>query len=93
MVLNGGKAGGKTYLSQASVAEMTRRQTPDALPDSYGLGWAVGPDWYGHDGAQSTQMRVHPGAGRITVYLVQHDGFLFDGDQARAAFTAAALAA
>ena len=90
MILSGGRAGSKTYLSEASVAEMTCRQTPDAWTDSYGLGWDVGPDSYGHAGAQGTQMRVDPGRGLITVYLVQHDGYLFDGGKAYEAFAAAA---
>lgn len=93
MILRGGTDENRRYLSPASIAEMTRRQTEEPLAESYGLGWAVGTDDYGHAGAQATQMNIHPSQGRITVYLVQLDGTLFDADKAHGAFVAAALEA
>lgn len=91
MILGGGQAGGRTYLSEASVAEMTRRQTDEALEGRYGLGWVVGPESCGHAGAQGTQMNIYPERGLITVYLVQHTGYLFETDSPYDAFAAAAL--
>lgn len=92
MILNGGEWQGKRYLSAAALAEMSKRQTPAALPESYGFGWAVGDGWFGHGGAFATNMTIHLRAGLVTVYLVQHRGFLADGDKCGQAFTEAALA-
>ena len=90
MALNGGTLNGKRVLSEAAVREMTTRQTPAALKDSYGLGWAVGGDGFGHGGALSTDMWVNPSRGLVYVYLVQHAGFPGDGGAARGAFRKAA---
>ena len=79
MVLNGGELEGRPYLSAEAVREMTKRQTPEALKDSYGLGWSVRDDGYGHGGALSTDMRVDAKRGLVMVYLVQHAGFPGDG--------------
>jgi CubicO group peptidase (beta-lactamase class C family) len=38
MILSGGVFEGKRYLSQAAVAELTRKQTPKQIKDGYGLG-------------------------------------------------------
>ena len=40
MILAGGELDGRRYLSEASVRQMTSRQTPPALSDSYGFGWS-----------------------------------------------------
>lgn len=90
MFLAGGTYKGKRVLSDAAVKEMTRRQTPETIPQSWGLGWAVGKDFYGHGGAMSTNMSVDTKRGLVTVYLVQHAGFPADGAQAQAAFRKAA---
>ena len=90
MVLNDGDFEGKRYLSAAAVAEMTRRQTPERVKESYGLGWATGGDTFGHGGAFATNMTIDPKHQRILIWMVQHAGFPGDGDKAQGAFRAAA---
>lgn len=90
MVMNGGTLDGRRYLSEAAVKEMTKRQTPESIKDSYGLGWSVGPGHYGHGGALSTNMVVDETKGLIFVFLVQHAGFPGDGKNAQAAARKAA---
>jgi CubicO group peptidase (beta-lactamase class C family) len=90
MVMNGGKWEGKRYLSEAAIKEMTRRQTPPTLKDSYGLGWATGGDGsFGHGGAHATTMSVDPARGLITVFMVQAAG-LPDVGKVNGEFNAAA---
>jgi len=86
MLLNGGELDGRRYLSEAAVKEMTKRQTPDSVKESYGLGFQVGPDFYGHGGAYATGMEVRPAQGLITVWMVQHAGFVADGGNAQGEF-------
>ncbi len=83
MVLNGGTLDGKRVLSESAVKEMTTRQTPAALKESYGLGWSVDNGTFGHGGALSTNMTVDPKRGLVFVYLVQHAGFPGDGGKAQ----------
>lgn len=90
MVLNRGTFGGKRILSEGAVAQMTSRQTPAALKESYGLGWTVGPTSFGHGGALSTNMTIDTERGLITVFLVQHAGFPNNGGQSQGAFRKAA---
>lgn len=90
MVLNRGTFGGKRILSEAAVAQMISRQTPAALKESYGLGWSVGPNSFGHGGALSTNMTIDTERGLITVFLVQHAGFPNNGGQSQGAFRKAA---
>ena len=42
MVLRGGEYQGRRLLSEDAVRQMTARQTPESLPQSYGLGWSTG---------------------------------------------------
>lgn len=86
MILNQGELDGRRYLKPESVRELTRRQTPAAFKDSYGLGFAVGPDWHGHGGAHATLMEVRPADGLVLVWLVQHGGFPGDGSKAVGVF-------
>jgi CubicO group peptidase (beta-lactamase class C family) len=92
MVLRGGEIGGKRYLSENAVKMMTSKQTGDAVQDSYGFGWGVGPDWTGHGGAESTNMEIDRRKGLIFVFMVQHAGFPNDGGRSRDAFKQAAIA-
>jgi CubicO group peptidase (beta-lactamase class C family) len=82
MLLNEGIFGGKRYLSEAAVAEMTRNQVPTALmsmlpsppgadgPMGYGLGWGVGASGaYFHTGVAMTVIRIDPHRGLGTVLL------------------------
>ncbi|HVX12087.1 MAG TPA: serine hydrolase domain-containing protein [Pirellulales bacterium] len=90
MVLNGGVRDGKRYLSEVAIKEMTRRQTPPSLKESYGLGWSVGGDGsYGHGGAHATNMSIDPARGLITVFMVQAAG-LPDVGKVNGEFSAAA---
>jgi CubicO group peptidase (beta-lactamase class C family) len=76
MVLAGGEFGGKRYLSEKSVKEMTSSQTGD-LPVSFGLGWAASKkegEPFGHGGAYGTNMTIDPKRGLVLVYLIQHTG-------------------
>jgi CubicO group peptidase (beta-lactamase class C family) len=91
MLLNGGQLDGRRYLSDAALREMTKRQTPDSVKESYGLGFAIGSDWFGHGGALATNMEIHPAQGLAIVWMVQHAGFPADGDKAQGAFKQWAL--
>ncbi len=91
MVLRRGELDGRRLLSESAVREMTRRQTPTQLPDSYGLGWRVTTDGFGHGGAYSTDTAVYPSRGLVLVWLVQHVAYLAGGEKCYPAFTAAAL--
>jgi CubicO group peptidase (beta-lactamase class C family) len=90
MMLNGGAWNGKRYLSESAVKEMTRRQTPKGLPQSWGLGFTVGGGHFGHGGAFATNMDVDTKRGLVTVWMVQHAGFPGNGNQSQAAFRKAA---
>jgi CubicO group peptidase (beta-lactamase class C family) len=77
---------GHRYLSEASVADMTRSQLsaevfatipqppgsgPD-VPASYGLGWGVGASGaYFHPGSASTNIRIDPVRGYAAILLPQ----------------------
>ncbi len=109
MVLNGGVYAGRRYVSEASVREMTSTQTGDLLnkgkgEGGYGLGWStsrkaasakdtVSPGPFGHGGAQATDMSIDPQRQLITVWMVQHAGYLGpDGGKIVPAFRKAAEA-
>ena len=91
MLLNGGELDGRRYLSPAALKELTSRQTPAELKESYGLGLNVGTDSYGHGGAQATGMEVRPKDGLVLVWMVQHQGFPGKGGQAQGEFKKAAV--
>ena len=75
MMLGGGMFGGTRVLSEAAIAELTRRQTPPGLKESYGLGFTVGADGtYGHGGAHATNMTIDPTRGIAVVWLVANAG-------------------
>jgi CubicO group peptidase (beta-lactamase class C family) len=92
MLLNGGTRGQVRYLSEAAVRELTTKQTGDGVPNAYGLGFDVGGGRFGHGGAYATNMSVDPKTGLITIFLVQHAGWIKDGDQSLGAFRKAAQA-
>jgi len=89
MCLNGGEFNGKRLISEASVKQMTSRQTPAALKDSYGFGFSTG-NGFGHGGAEATNMSADPKTGLITVWMVQHAGFPADGGKSQGVFQTAA---
>jgi CubicO group peptidase (beta-lactamase class C family) len=87
MLLNGGQLDGKRYLSEQALREMTRRQTPASVKQSYGLGWRPEEDGsFGHGGAYATSMTIDPANKLIMVYMVQHASFA--GDAKRKCLTA-----
>jgi CubicO group peptidase (beta-lactamase class C family) len=69
MLLRGGRLNGKRYLPEAAVRQMTSRQTPPQLKQSYGFGLAVGPGFFGHGGAYSTNTTADTRRGLILVWL------------------------
>lgn len=90
MLLNGGVANGKRFLSKASIATMTRKQTGNLraghMPNTaFGLTWEVVEDprgqlnylsvgSFGHGGAFGTHGWVDPKKDMVGVYLVQMSG-------------------
>jgi CubicO group peptidase (beta-lactamase class C family) len=71
MLLNGGVREGRRYVSEASIREMTRRQTAETIEVSSGLCWFVGKS-FGHGGAYKTHIDINPELGLITVLLLHH---------------------
>ncbi len=90
MVLQGGTFDGKRYLSESSVAEMTKLQTPQIKTGFVdGMGWGLGFSYvrepqgvteslsagsYGHGGAFGTQAWIDPVKGKYVVLLIQRTG-------------------
>ena len=74
MVLRGGELDGRRYLSEAAVLEMSRRHTAPN-EDGYGLGWKVGEDRLGHDGAYATDMNIDRRRDLVSIFLVQQAGY------------------
>jgi len=91
MLLGGGQWAGRRFLSENAVRQLTSRQTPPTLKESYGLGFGVGKNFFGHGGAYSTNSSADTGRGLILIWLVQHAGFPGEGQKAQNAFAKAAL--
>jgi CubicO group peptidase (beta-lactamase class C family) len=89
MVANGGTFGGKRYLSEEAVKEMTSKQTGD-LPTPYGFGFSTGGGRIGHGGAYNTNSSYDSKTGLITIFLVQHAGWVAEGKKILPAFQNAA---
>lgn len=88
MLLNRGELDGHRYLSEAAVSEISKRQTPESVTNAYGLGFAIGPDWFGHGGAHATNLEIHPDKPLALIWMVQHAGFPGDGKEAQGVFKA-----
>jgi CubicO group peptidase (beta-lactamase class C family) len=86
MLLNCGQLDGHRYVSEASAKEMSRRQTPETVKESYGLGFSLTESSFGHGGAQATNMQIFPAKGLVLVWMVQHSGFPGDGGKSQEAF-------
>ena len=87
MMLGRGSLGGKKYLSEASVAAMTKVQTGDLKAGftdgtGWGFGWgvvrqptgvteALSAGAYGHGGAFGTQAWIDPTKGRFAVLMIR----------------------
>lgn len=91
MLLNGGELKGHRYLSDKAFMELTRRQTPASVKESYGFGLAVSNDGFGHGGANATNMEIRPKEGLAMIWMVQHDGFPGEGGNAQTVFKKWAL--
>jgi CubicO group peptidase (beta-lactamase class C family) len=74
MLLGNGVFEGKRILSETSVAEMTKRQTPESEKASYGLGLAVTNRGYSHGGTYGTVTEVFTKRGLIYLYMTQSHG-------------------
>jgi CubicO group peptidase (beta-lactamase class C family) len=71
LLLNKGVFNGQRLLSEAAVAEMTRRQTPPGKA-TYGFGLTLQSNGrFGHGGAYATQFMVWPEDNLVTVFMVQ----------------------
>lgn len=86
MLLNRGETDGHRYVSEAAVAEISQRQTPASVNNSYGLGFALGTDWFGHGGAHATNLEIYPARARALVWMVQHARFPGKGKEAQGVF-------
>jgi len=86
MLLNGGVWKGKRLLSEKAFRELTRRQTPESVRESYGFGLTVGAEGFGHGGAHATGMEIRPGVGIAMIWMVQHAGFPGAGAKAQDEF-------
>ncbi len=84
MLRDGGLSDGVRFLSEGSVAAMTRDQVPDVAKTPHSFGADVWKDgsWgygvfveesgrYGWSGGQGTDYAVDPASGRITILLTQ----------------------
>jgi len=74
MMLQGGVYDGKRYLTEASLAAMTKACTTPATGGSYGLGWMIASNGFLHDGAYKTRMAIMPREGLVEIFLVQQQG-------------------
>lgn len=90
MLANGGAWQGQRYLSEAAVAELTKRQTAPEMDTSYGLGHTVSDVAFGHGGALSTNLTIERDSGLVLVWLVQHQGYPGRGGEAMGEFHKAA---
>lgn len=93
MILSGGELDGRRYISAASLAMMTSKQT-GGLSNGYGFCFSVNGDHYGHGGAYATDLAFDRKHGLATIFLVQHNGYAGkDGGKILPTFKQAALAA
>lgn len=58
---------------------------PNCLADQDNV-LAVGGGWFGHGGAQATNMEIRPEKNLVMIWMVQHGGFPGDGGKAQGAF-------
>ena len=75
------------------MKQMTTRQTPADLQNSYGFGFQTGGNAIGHGGAYSTNSHIEKDRGLILVWLVQQAGFPGEGKTAQEVFRRAAIEA
>ena len=87
MILRGGESGGKRYLKEETVKQMTSVQSGDLVAgftpgSAWGLGWsivrepqgvsaALSPGSFGHGGRNGTQAWIDPTKKRIYLLMIQ----------------------
>ena len=74
MILNGGAAGGKRYISEASLHAMTSTENQGLGKTNYGFGWTISANGFGHGGAYKNSIDIDTATGRILVFMVQQNG-------------------
>jgi CubicO group peptidase (beta-lactamase class C family) len=95
MILGGGESGGKRYLKEETVKQMTSVQSGDLVTgftpgNGWGLGWcvirepqgvteALSSGCFGHGGLFGTQAWIDPVKNRVYVLLVQRANFANQG--------------
>lgn len=94
MMLNGGTWHGVRILSQRSVDEMTRPESPAGTARLRGLGWDLGAPLdpgdaqikqlssYGHAGFNGTMLWIDPGSATWVIILSNRTYLRNDGDAA-----------
>ncbi len=86
MLLNGGVLDGRRALAEATVAEMTRVQTPPEMPDLRALGWDVASRFsaqrgayfpqgisFGHTGWTGPSLWIDPASSTFVVFLANRN--------------------
>jgi CubicO group peptidase (beta-lactamase class C family) len=74
MILNGGVANGRRFISAESLREMTTPQNGKTNKAPYGLGMGISDVGFGHGGAYKNAMEINIKAGRIFIFMVQQAG-------------------
>ena len=85
-LLNNGELDGHRILTESAVLELSKRQTPESMKESYGVGFSVSPDSFGHGGAHATNMDIRLKDGLVLIWMIQHAGFPGDGNTAHPTF-------
>jgi CubicO group peptidase (beta-lactamase class C family) len=80
MLAGGGVFEGRRYLSSASVAELGKKQTPEGVEASYGLGFNTSNGRVGHGGAYGTDSFYLPASGLIVMFYIQEEGLPKKGE-------------
>ena len=106
MILCGGQLGGRRYLSESAVREMTSTQTGTLLAkdgSGYGLAWSTTcadgtragapAGACGHGGAHANDLWIDPQSGLVMVFMVQQTGGFVgvEGNPVLPAFRKAAI--
>lgn len=74
MIANKGMYNGKRIISEKVVEELGKNQTGDKITTHWGLGWIIGPNFMGHDGALGTRSKLFKEEGIIVMYFFLGDG-------------------
>ena len=74
MILNEGTFKGRRFISTSALHEMTSTQNGGLGGKTYGLGWSISKNGFGHGGAFNNEMEIDRVEGRILIFMVQQDG-------------------